>query len=119
MRAACLALLAGRRSHPASAAARLITAADVKKAKALVARMGEIKTSHGERRSSEAAVARTRDVLHAAVELFYDRFAAAVDVALEDDDAARVALLSLVPRRKERRGQAGKPPVTSSIADVA
>jgi len=89
VRAACLALIAGRRSHPASAAARLITAADVKKAKALVARMGEIKSSHGERRSSEAAVARTRDVLHAAVELFYDRFAAAVQLAFEDDGAKR------------------------------
>ena len=119
VRSALVALLSGRAAHPSSAAARMITPDDVKKAKAILARLGEIRSRNGAERSSQAEIARRRDVLHAAVELFYDRFAAAVDLALEDDDAARVALLSLVPRRKERRGQAGKPPVSSSIADVA
>ena len=61
--------------------------------------------------SSTADLARSRDVLHCALEIFYDRFGAAADVALEDDDGARVALLSLIPRRKERRTRAVKPPV--------
>ena len=50
--------------------------------------------------ASTAEIARTRDVLHAAV-----------DLALEDDDATRVALLSLIPRRKDARKQQQKPPV--------
>ena len=114
VRAACLALLSGRAAHPGSPAARLLTAADVKRAKALVAQMGQIKSRHGARRSSDAEVARSRDVLHAALELFYDRFGAAVDLAFEDDDAARVAMLSLIPRRKDRRAAAVKPPVPAA-----
>jgi len=70
-----------------------------------------VSSRSGAQRSSQADSARTRDVLHCALELFYDRFGAAVEMALENDDAARVALLSLIPRRKERRAQAQKPPV--------
>jgi hypothetical protein len=50
-------------------------------------------------------------VLHAALELFYDRFGAAAELAFEDDDATRVALLSLIPRRKDSRTAQVKPPV--------
>jgi hypothetical protein len=49
----------------------------------------------GAQKSSHAETARTRDVLH----------------AVENDDATRVALLSLIPRRKEARKQQQKPPV--------
>jgi hypothetical protein len=119
VRNACLALLSGRSSHPGSPAARMITVADVKKAKAYVAQMGEIQIRQGARRSSTAETARLRDVLHAAVELFYDRFGAAVDVAFEDDDATRVALLSLIPRRKEQRKVAAKPPATNVLPKAA
>ena len=81
--------------------------------------LSEMKSREGARKSSSAETARTRDVLHAALELFYDRFGAAVDLAFEDDDGARVALLSLIPRRKERRTAQAKPPVTSTLQDVA
>jgi hypothetical protein len=103
VRRACLALLSGRADHPNTPAARLINPADVKKAKALVAQLDEIKGRAGARKSSDAETARTRDVLHAALELFYDRFGAAVDLAFEEDDALRVSLLGLIPRRRERR----------------
>ncbi len=73
----------------------------------------------GARRTSSAETARTRDVLHAAVEVFYDRFAAAVDVAFEGDDGMRVSLLSLVPRRVERRAQAAKPPASDAMGQAA
>jgi hypothetical protein len=116
VRNACVALLVGRDSHPGTSAARLITAADVRKAKAFVVQLEDVKSRSGARRSSEAELARERDVLHAAVELFYDRFAAAVCLAFEDDDAARVALLSLVPRRKERRTAAAAPTAISARA---
>jgi hypothetical protein len=111
VRAACLALISGRAAHPGSAVARMITVDDVKKAKEFVVRMNDIRSRNGAAKSSQAEMARTRDVLHAAVECFYDRFGAAVDLALEDDDATRVALLSLIPRRKEARKQQQKPPV--------
>jgi len=113
-----LALLAGRGSHPGSAAARLITPGDVKRAKVSVAQLSEIKSRNGARRTTTAEQARTRDVLHAAVEQFSDRFGAAVDLAFEDADGTRVALLSLIPRRKERRTAAAKPPATSTPEDV-
>ena len=54
-------------------------------------------------------------MLHAALEMFYDRYGAAVDLAFEDDDAARVALLSLIPRRKDRRTTAVKTPVPAPV----
>src|SRR4051794_32482531 len=94
----------------------MITAGDVKKAKELVARMNEICSRQGAQKSSHAEVARRRDVLHAAVELFYDRFAAAVNLALENDDAGRVALLQLIPRRKEVRKKAPVPLPAGSSA---
>jgi len=106
VRNACLRLLAGRAEHPGTLAARMITPGDVKKARAFVAQLENIKEEAGARKSSDAQMARERDVLHAALELFYDRFAAAADLAFEDDDGRRVALLSLVPRRKERRAAA-------------
>jgi hypothetical protein len=64
-----------------SLAARMITPADVKTAKGFVAQLNEMKSREGARRAGSAETARTRDVLHAVVELYYDRFAAAVDVA--------------------------------------
>src|SRR5258708_22305201 len=79
--AACLALISGRSAHPNTPAARMLTAGDVKKAKELVEGMNEISSRQGAQRSCSAGVARRRDVLHAAVELFYDRFAAAVNLA--------------------------------------
>ena len=118
VRRACLALLEGRASHAGSAAARMITQEDVKKARDFVARLGEIKSRSGALRSSDAEQARTRDVLHAALELFYDRFGAAVDLAFEDDDGARVAMLSLIPRRKDKRAQQPKPPATGTLEHV-
>ena len=81
--------------------------------------MGEIKSRNGARKSSDAEIARIRDVLHAALELFYDRFGAAVDLAFEDDDGTRVALLSLTPRRRDRRASQARPPATSTLQDVA
>lgn len=113
--AACLALISGRAAHPNSAAAKLITVGDVKKAKELVARMNEIRSQQGAQKSTSGEVARRRDVLHAALELFYDRFAAAVNLALENDDATRIALLQLIPRRKETRKAAQKPPVQAAL----
>jgi hypothetical protein len=65
-----------------------------------VAQLTELKSQEGARKSTSAQTARARDVLHAALELFYDRFAAAADVAFVDE--ARVSLLSQVPRRRER-----------------
>ena len=115
VRAACLALIAGRADHPGTTVAKMITADDVTKAKEFVARMNDIQSRNGAAKSSEAETARTRDVLHAAVELFYDRFGAAVNLALEDDDATRVALLSLIPRRKEARKQQQKPPAQTPL----
>jgi hypothetical protein len=64
-----------------SLAARMITPADVKTAKGFVAQLNEMKSREGARRAGSAETARTRDVLHAVVELYYDRFATAVDVA--------------------------------------
>src|SRR5260370_22918593 len=75
------ALLSGRAAHPMSLAARMITLADVKTAKGFVAQLNEMKSREGARRAGSAETARTRDVLHAVVELSYDRFAAAGDVA--------------------------------------
>jgi len=93
VRRGVLALLSGRAAHPKSLAARMITPADVKAAKGFVAQLDEMKSREGARRTTSAETARTRDVLHAAVEVFYDRFAAAVDVAFEGDDGTRVSLL--------------------------
>src|SRR5437762_8230141 len=86
VRRGVLALLSGRAAHPKSLAARMITPADVKAAKGFVAQLDEMKSREGARRTTSAETARTRDVLHAAVEVFYDRFAATVDVAFEGDD---------------------------------
>jgi hypothetical protein len=114
VRSAVVALLTGRASHPNTPAARMITAADAKKAKAFIAQLEDIKSRMGARRTGQAETVRVRDVLHAALELYYDRFAAAVELAFEGDDATRVALLSLVPRRREQRRA-----VPSSPAQVA
>lgn len=91
----------------------------MKTARGFVAQLAEMKSRQGARRTSSAETARTRDVLHAALELFYDRFAAAVDVAFEGDDETRVSLLALVPRRKDRRAAAVKPPVAEALARAA
>jgi hypothetical protein len=116
VRAGMVALLAGRAKHPGSPAARIITDGDVEKGRTLVQQLSEIQSRQGAQRSSAADTARQRDVLHCALEIFYDRFGAAVDVALEDDDATRVALLSLIPRRRDRRTAAQKPPVQMPLA---
>jgi hypothetical protein len=87
--------------------------------RALVAQLAELKSRQGARRASSLEANRTRDVLHAALELYYDRFAAAVDVAFEDDDELRVSLLSLIPRRKDRRAVAAKPPVVAELPHAA
>jgi hypothetical protein len=113
-----LGLLAGRAEYPGSAGARVITAADVKRGKQLVGRLNDLKSQQGAQKSTTAEAARNRDVLHAALELFYDRFGAAVDLAFENDDELRVSLLSMIPRRKERRA-AAKAPVSVTPAQAA
>jgi len=70
VRRGVLALLSGRAAHPKSLAARMITPADVKAAKGFVAQLDEMKSREGARRTTSAETARTRDVLHAAVEVF-------------------------------------------------
>ena len=117
VRRSVVALLAGREAHPGSPAARMITPGDVQMAKELVAELTALKSRAGERKAGSMETARTREVLHAALELYYDRFAAAVDVAFEGDDGVRVALLSLVPRRKDQRKAAkAAPPVAAGKA---
>ena len=74
VRAGCVALVAGREKHPHSPTARIMTDADVEKAKQLVQRLNEVQSRQGAQKSSTADLARSRDVLHWALEIFYDRF---------------------------------------------
>ena len=103
LRAAALGLLAGKKAFPRSRAAKLITADDEKRLRAMAR---SITTSAAETKAARAArVARTsqRDILNTALELFYDDFAAGIGLVLEGDELARLQALGLVPRRTERR----------------
>ena len=87
----------------AKRAAKLITADDEKRLRAMAR---SITTSAAETKAARAArVARTsqRDILNTALELFYDDFAAGIGLVLEGDELARLQALGLVPRRTERR----------------
>ena len=50
-----------------------------------------------------------RDILTAALELFYDKYAAAIGTVLKGDAVARVSALELIPRREEprKKGETG------------
>jgi hypothetical protein len=55
-------------------------------------------------RRAETSQTTTRDILTAAMELFYDRYAATSALVI-GDEVERLEALQLVPRREERRGK--------------
>jgi hypothetical protein len=103
---AARALLAGRRSEHTTAAAQLVTDEE---AAAIRQGLAEIRRELGQaagRRQAARTTAVQRELLATALELFYDRYAAAVNLVFVGSELERVRALSLIPRRKDRRGKA-------------
>jgi len=107
-------LLAGKRSMPESRAARLLTADDEKQLKAIVKSIQSTNAQRTQSRKEGSTRSTEKEILNAALELFYDDFAASIGLALQDDDVARIQALELIPRRAERREAGGAPPASSA-----
>jgi hypothetical protein len=118
VRTAAQALLAGMRAMPQSRAARLL-GPDERRLAALVKSLAGSAVASKKSRAASASRATERDVLNAALELFYDDFAANIGLVLEDDEVARVAALELIPRRPDQRHVESAPPATGGTTAPA
>jgi hypothetical protein len=102
VREGCAAVIEGCETHPASEAGRYL-APEMKRARAFLAQLDALYSKTGEEERLESQESKERNVLHVAVERFFDRFAAAVEGIYADDEATRVRLLQLIPRAPDRR----------------
>jgi hypothetical protein len=97
------ALLLGKKSAPQSRAAKLMTSSDEKRLRAIVQAVPKAAAEQRKVRADSVSRTTQRDILNAALELFYDDFAATAGMVLGDDEVARVQALQLIPRRPEQR----------------
>ena len=114
VRNACKNLSQGKRSAPTSAGAQLMTASDVARldgfAKSILTETGKA----AKVRAAVSSRATDLEIENAALEIFYDRYAAAIGLVLMSDELARLKSLHLVPRRPERRGRGAAPTTTTA-----
>jgi hypothetical protein len=96
-------LVGGRKSrHAGVIARRYVTDADAKEAAALVKRVtavygGDLSARKAEQRQNPRIA-----ILHAALEIFFDRYAAAAQMVYKNDEAQMIDALALVPKRELR-----------------
>jgi hypothetical protein len=102
VRDAASALLAGMKALPTSRAAKVLKP-DEKQLRALAKSLSSSVSAAKKSRAATASRTTERDVLNAALELFFDDYAACIGLVLEGDEVARIAALELIPRRPERR----------------
>ena len=96
------ALLTGRSARRGSVFADLISTEDVRQAKSFLVALTGLRRQGGAARSAKSKRAKDLTVLQAGLEVFYDRYSAACELAFEDDEVQRVEALALVPRREVR-----------------
>jgi len=102
---ACQGIIDGEPKARATEAAGLITAADIRELRAQMKVIRAEQEAAVKGRKVEASQTAERDILTAALELFYDKYAAAIGLVLAGEPVARLEALGVVPRREERRGK--------------
>jgi hypothetical protein len=111
------AVIEGCEEHPNSEAGRFLKP-EMKRAHGLLVQLDALYSKTGEEDRLQSQEAKERNVLHVAIERFFDRFAAAVEGIYADDEASRVRLLQLIPRAPDRRATPQPVPPSPAPAPV-